>query len=337
MSEQHLYRAIIPSIPEGTLRPLWSVMIPNYNSADFLYQALKSVLEQDPGSDLMQIEVVDDCSTKDNPRSLVEELGKGRVGFYQQPQNVGKSKNYETCLKRSRGHLIHILHSDDYVRNGFYSKIKQAFDDYPNIGAAFCREIIMDKDGYWQSISPVYQKKDGVLDNWLEKLIVSNCIAFPSIVVKREVYEKLGGFDERLLFSEDWEMWVRVAANYQVAYVREPLAVYRYKPLELDSVNLEFVRRNLEDMQMCSQVIQSYLSNYLPQATATKLLNLARDNYSLWPVEKISKMLSRGQIVNSIEAFGEIVKCSNSLKTIRKAVFRILKSQIRYSLTQIIP
>jgi glycosyltransferase involved in cell wall biosynthesis len=84
-------------------------MIPPYNSARYLRESLASVLDQDLGLDVMQIEVVDDHSTQDDPAVIVEELGRGRVGFYRQRENVGQVRNYETCLNRSRGKLIHML------------------------------------------------------------------------------------------------------------------------------------------------------------------------------------------------------------------------------------
>jgi glycosyltransferase involved in cell wall biosynthesis len=111
-------------------------MIPTYNCANYLRETLNSVLVQDPGSELMQIEVVDDCSTLDDPEAVVKELGKGRVQFYRQPENVGYIKNFETCLQRSRGQLIHLLHGDDCVRDGFYRKMQGLFEEYPEIGAA---------------------------------------------------------------------------------------------------------------------------------------------------------------------------------------------------------
>src|SRR5215211_2985875 len=110
MIEHSSYRAMIPPVSDGAARPFWSVMIPTYHCARFLRQTLESVLSQDPGPDWMQIEVVDDGSTLDDPGGVVAEVGKGRVGFYRQPQNVGHTKNFEICLKRSRGKVVHLLH-----------------------------------------------------------------------------------------------------------------------------------------------------------------------------------------------------------------------------------
>src|SRR5277367_6513526 len=90
----------IEEVPEGIHRPLWSVMIPTYNCAKYLRQTLESVLAQDPGPEQMQIEVVDDCSTKDDPEAVVRELGKDRVEFYRKPKNEGAIHNFNTCIQR---------------------------------------------------------------------------------------------------------------------------------------------------------------------------------------------------------------------------------------------
>lgn len=142
MDEHHLHRATILPVSQGLPRPLWSVMIPTYNCAEYLRETLKTVLAQDLGVEMMQIEVIDDHSTNDDPEAVVEELGKGRVQFYRQPQNVGYIKNFETCLQRSRGQLIHLLHGDDCVLPGFYHKMQALFEQYPKIGSAFVGTLL---------------------------------------------------------------------------------------------------------------------------------------------------------------------------------------------------
>src|SRR5690242_12222648 len=75
----------IDPVPDDVGRPFWSVMIPTYNGTDYLREALESVLRQDPGPDQMQIELVDNCSTRNDPEIVAREIGGGRVACYRQP------------------------------------------------------------------------------------------------------------------------------------------------------------------------------------------------------------------------------------------------------------
>lgn len=327
MSEQHPYRATIPPVPDGTLRPLWSVMIPTYNGARYLRETLTSVLIQDPGADIMQIEVIDNHSTQDDPAAVVEELGRGRVGFYQQTENVGHIRNFETCLQRSRGKLIHLLHDDDYVRDGFYRKLQQAFDDNPEIGAAFCRIIYMDEQGHWQRISPLERPESGILSHWLERIAARQRLAPPSIAVRRNVYEKLGGFDRRLSYCDDWEMWVRIATQYSVWFEVEPLAVYREHRL---GSRLEYSMRNNKFFQDIRNAIE-IINLYLPETFASEVSNKARERYALRALEIASQIFATGNVVAAIVQTQEALKCSHSFRTIRLVVCFLLKKGARWS------
>lgn len=212
--------------PADETRPSWSVMIPAYNCAPYLRETLESVLAQDPGPERMQVEVVDDCSS-DDPKAVVDEVGKGRVEYYRQPQNVGTARTFNTCVERSRGRLVHILHGDDAVREGFYRTLEQPFDTHPEIGAAFCRYISMDAQGNWETIGELEPGGRGILDGWLERIALGQRLQTPCMVVRRSVYEQVGGYDTRLKYMEDWEMWTRIAAAFPVWYEPEPLALYR--------------------------------------------------------------------------------------------------------------
>lgn len=216
----------IAALPSREFRPLWSVMIPVYNCSQYITEAVESVLAQDLGESGMQIEVVDDASTDTNVEALVKNLGKGRVGYYRQPKNVGSLRNFETCINRSKGKLIHLLHGDDRVKDGFYRKFTALFHTYPQAGAAFCNYNFINNVGSITHTNKPEAQKEQILENWLFRLAERQRIQYASIVVRREVYETLGSF-YGVSYGEDWEMWVRIARYYQVAYTPEVLAQYR--------------------------------------------------------------------------------------------------------------
>lgn len=321
MKEQHPHRATLPPVPDGTCRPLWSVMIPTYNCARYLRETLASVLAQDPGPEVMQIEVIDDHSTRDDPAAVVAELGPGRVGFYRQPENRGHTRNFQTCLERSRGTLIHLLHGDDCVRDGFYRKLQRAFEAKPEIGAAFCRQIYMNADGHWTGISHLEQRESGVLSNWLERIAVDQRIQTPSIVVRRAVYEKLGMFDQRLSWVEDWEMWVRIAVHYQVWYEVAPLALYR---IHANSNSGRHTRsgENVRDLRRAIEIMQSYL----PEPMAGELSNQARENWALYVLRyEAPGLLAAGDMPAATTQMQEALKCSRSMNVLKVVAPLVLR------------
>jgi glycosyltransferase involved in cell wall biosynthesis len=273
---QFMFRACIPPVPdESTPRPLWSVMIPTYNCAKYLRETLASVLAQASGPEQMQIEVVDDCSTTDDPQAVVQELGCGRVSFYCQPRNVGHTRNFETCLQRARGRLVHQLHGDDCVREGFYAKMEAAFREHPDLGAAFCRTIYANHATQWTGITDLERGHAGILENCAELLATGQRIQTPSVVVKRSVYEHLGGFDRRLSWTEDWEMWVRIAAHYPIWFEPEPLAIYRMHD-NSSTYHKVLTGENLRDAGRCFAIT----SGYFPPAIGARVRSTAARSYA---------------------------------------------------------
>lgn len=251
-------------------QPLWSVMIPTYNCASYLKQTLESVLTQDPGPKIMQIKVIDDCSTKDDPETVVQEVGQGRVQFYRQPTNLGAITTFNTCIQHSTGKFVHILHGDDLVKDGFYRSLERPLLDNPEIGAAFCRQIYIDEQSRQKLITRSEQSYSGVLPNALELLAVSNRIPPPAIVIKREVYENLGGYDLRLFHAADWEMWVRIAAHYLIWYELNPLAMYRVHTAS-HTARLFQTGANMQNRRKCIEIYR----NYLPPQCANRLTRKA--------------------------------------------------------------
>jgi Glycosyl transferase family 2 len=215
----------IPTVTAGD-RPLWSVMIPTYNNIDYLAQTLESVLAQDPGGDQMQIEVVDNCSTEGDIEAFVATIGKGRVAFHRHPESVGGCMhNFNACLRRSRGELVHILHSDDYVAPGFYETYRQAAANHPDKMMFICRVFDVDETGEIEGLSPrlLYLEQPG--DTSPQFYV--NDIRFPGVVMRRSLYEQTGGFYEHIIHAHDWEMWMRAIHPGRALSINQPLAYYR--------------------------------------------------------------------------------------------------------------
>jgi glycosyltransferase involved in cell wall biosynthesis len=259
-------------------------MIPVHNCAKYLAQTLESVLQQDPGIEQMQIEIVDDFSN-DNPEQIVNEIGKGRVGYYRQEKNVGHTKNFETCLQRSKGILVHQLHGDDYVLPGFYKEMEDLFSQNPSLGAGFCQTFLVNENNQYTGLSNLVQKEKGILPNFINKLAYRQQIFTPGIVVKRAVYEDLGGFDERLKWCEDWEMWVRISQKYDLGYLPIPLACYR----EHESSNTAKYAKNatkLRDFVEGIKMVNTYLPEQKRKAHLKDVLNYYGETWVIYEIEK---------------------------------------------------
>lgn len=223
---------IAPRPADVTDRPLWSVMIPCYNYAEYMRSTLRSVLCQDPGAAEMQIEVADDCSTSGDPEAVTREIGRGRVAFHRQPRNLGMVDNFNDCIRRARGEWVHILHSDDVVRPGFYAAARRAVLAHPEIGAWACRVIYMDPDGHWSALSELDARTPQVLGrDFASRLLIEQRLYFVGLLVRRSVYEQLGGFRPELKLCYDWDMWKRVALHAPIFYDPEPLSCYRLHPV----------------------------------------------------------------------------------------------------------
>jgi glycosyltransferase involved in cell wall biosynthesis len=181
----------------------------------------------------MQIEVQDDCSVKEDPAAVVSRVGKGRITFFKHPKRGGQSANFSSCIQRSRGEWVHIFQDDDVLLPGFYQAYEAFIKEHPDVAMIFCRCIQIDENGQWLSIlnpppnwSGAYW---GVLDE--EKcrsdLAATNFIVATTVAVRRDIYERMGGYDEEIPFSSDWEMWSRIAEIGKVGYIHQPLCCYR--------------------------------------------------------------------------------------------------------------
>jgi glycosyltransferase involved in cell wall biosynthesis len=217
---------LIEPVPEGFARPMWSVMIPTYNSGEYLRQTLESVMAQDYGPERMEIEVVDHCSTEGDPEALVRAVCGSRVAFYRRPRNEGAIANFNACIQRSHGRLVHILHSDDYVLPGFYAEIEQLAEVYADVALLATRCFFVDENEIITGVTtriPELERGGRSVD----RLYYETSMQFPGVVIRREFYEAYGGYIPSLVHTSDREMWARAVSSKGGVISTNVLACYR--------------------------------------------------------------------------------------------------------------
>ncbi len=266
----------IAPVPPGTARPFWSVMIPTCEpDPRFLREVLAAVLAQDPGPARMEIALVDDGSTRSDPRACIPPDARTRVDWMRQPQRVGIAANWNACIARARGEWVHILHQDDLIRPGFYARLEALIAACPAAGAAFCRDTVVDGEGRMVSEQRHLRATPGLLEDWVEHIFVGLRLRASALVIRRRTYEALGGFRLDLDYALDWDMWKRIAAAFPLAY--EPDALMSYRRHDASASNgFQRSGANIEEIARSIALTEPLL----PAAIAAETTRRTRENYT---------------------------------------------------------
>ena len=269
-------------------------MIPVYNSTEYLARTLESVLSQDPGPDIMQIEVVDGHSTVNLPEPLVRKIAGNRVDVFRHPTPLSMSGNWNLCVERARGEWVHLLHADDLVLPGFYSRLRESLSGRHDVGAAFTRWTTIDEADRFLWQPPVERETAGVLLDSLDRIAAAGIIQCASVVVQKSAYQEVGGFRSDLSYMLDWEMWVRLASRRPFWYEPELLACYRVHT-KSETSRLRRLGEDLQDQLKGTAIIKGYLApgSKARSSLALRLIEVAKGQLLLrQPLRAIRTVLS---------------------------------------------
>lgn len=207
-----------------------SVCIPTHNGGRFVAEAVASVLAQD-GVD-MEVLVVDDAS-EDDTLDIVRSFADPRIQIHRNEERRGIPGNWNRCLEIASGDFINIFHQDDVMlpRN-LESKVGLLASD-PSVSFVHSAiELLVepsagDQAGHWVDRSDRDFTADGKA--YFRKLYLSdNLICAPAVVARRRSLVDLGGFDESVGFTPDYEMWLRLCVEGRVGFLSRPLIRYRW-------------------------------------------------------------------------------------------------------------
>jgi len=304
--------------------PIISVVVPTYEPNGYFAEALQSVLRQDLGPQAMQIAVVDDASSCDIEALVAAVDPARRIEIYRSPRNQGLSGNWNQCIRVARGRIVHILHQDDWIAEGFYQRMLPAFTEHEEIGMAFCRYAIAKNRSEIDRYSHREKLRAGVLANWLQRISERQRIQCAAVLVRRAVYEALGGYRSDLCYALDWEMWVRIAARYPVWFEPRKLAYYR-RHAQSETNRLIGSDTTTEDTLKAIRII----ADHLPSTEREKLVSAACVSFARRRLKQLTKLKpdsygKMGELLNPVmNALDRVTYSQATLRQLRGEVARL--------------
>ena len=202
-----------------TMNELVSVIIPVYNSEEYIDETIESVIQQNYSP--IEIIIVDDGST-DSSGDKCDEWAKtdNRIKvFHTGNQGPSRARNY--AIGQAKGKYILPVDSDDLIDSSYIEKAVSAISSDPNLGIVYCRVFLFgSRQGEW--LLPDYS---------IEKILTSNCI-FATALFRREDWERTGGYSDEMKYGfEDYDFWLSIISLGRRVYrIPEILFFYRIHP-----------------------------------------------------------------------------------------------------------
>jgi glycosyltransferase involved in cell wall biosynthesis len=218
-----------------------NIILPTYNRAQLIARAIKSLLNQTYQD--FEIIVVDDGST-DNTEEVVKKIDDKRIRYIRHKENKGAATARNTGIKAAKAQYIAFQDSDD---EWLLEKIEKQIIAFKNVSP----KVGVVYTGFWkiQDNKKIYmhsfniKSKEGDIH---ESLLKGNFIATPATLIKKECFERIGMFDEKLPTLEDWELWIRISKYYHFKYIDEPLLISYYSLGGVNEPNLPIKAKALK-------------------------------------------------------------------------------------------
>lgn len=219
-------------VPDDTTQlPLVSVVIPTYNSAQYLPESIESVLSQSWQD--FEIIIVDDGST-DNTQRVVGAFNSNKIRYFRQENSGGPASPRNVGIHHSRGKYISLFDSDDRMMRNKLAEAVAFLERYPDLGLLFANFEVCNERGdsfpgtfldEFQFFQDLPKKQVGekwfIIDSALayNSLFSKNFIGISGAVVPKTVFLSVGGFDESISGPEDRDMWLRISRRYSLGYL----------------------------------------------------------------------------------------------------------------------
>jgi teichuronic acid biosynthesis glycosyltransferase TuaG len=249
---------------------LISVIIPTYNSEKYIINTLNSVYEQTCLP--YEIVVCDDGST-DGTAQLVREYFDNKSDIISRTKlivqkNKGAGAARNNAIKNTTGNWIAFLDSDDRWLPNKLEKVQNIISQYDEIGIITHNEYNVRENNLEEKTVTTYSKWYNPEKNLFIQLFENCFFSTCCMVVKKKLIEDAGYFDESLLSSQDYDLWLRISHNQRVYIIKEPLAYYLIREGNISS---NTYRRYLCEMKIIKKNMK-YIYEMLGKRNGSKIV-----------------------------------------------------------------
>lgn len=211
------------------MSPTLSVIMPSYNHAAFVAQAIQSVLDQSFAD--FEFIILDDASTDDSV-SIIRGFSDSRIRFISLPSNIGLSAALNTAIHCANGDLVAFHSSDDFYLPHKLALQTEVFKRTPHLAAVFGDCLNVDERGethHDPTYASFFRNRHFTRHQYLRSFFNhGNSLCATTAIVRRDVLNHIGPFDTRLRRMQDFDYWVRILGKYEIEVLDEQLTAHRW-------------------------------------------------------------------------------------------------------------
>jgi len=215
----------------------------------YLNQSVQSVLNQQHSE--FEFLILDDCST-DGSWAYILSLNDDRVKVWQNEQNRGLFYNLNYLIKKSKGNLIKLWSQDDIMQQDCLHEILLFHGRYPQIGFSYTDRLYIDANGKGLDINKLDTTPELISTELHTQIaFITGSIAgnIANVTLNKNALDSVGLFNENMKISGDFEMWVRMAKNYPVGFLKKQLVYLRNHKDQLSGQEQFFIYHLKEDIE----------------------------------------------------------------------------------------
>jgi len=278
--------------------PAISIILPVYNGIKYIEQSVNSVLQQQFTD--FEFLIVDDCSG-DGCWEYLQGIEDKRLLLYRNEKNKGLFYNLNFLIEKSSGPIIKIWTQDDVMYLDCIKEVVAFHQRHAEIGFSYTDRDYINADG--AVINTVRQDRTPeIVSTALHSQIafITGSIAgnIANVAINKSILDEVGVFNERMKISGDFEMWVRLAKNHPIGFIKKRLLQLRNHKGQL-SANEQYLIYHLKED------IEAYriLLEYLPMVQQTEGRKLLRNNKFIFYYTLMLKAFFKGQIKTGVRFF----------------------------------